>query len=359
MNDSALSTGQAAHAASQSDPLLLRLADEIFALAGTRDAVSAMESGTWPREIWQLAADAGLPLLAVDDELGGSGGSLLDVVVMLEAAGRHAVPLPLAETNIAAWLLSRAGQPVPNGPATFIPGTALDTLRLQDGVVSGVAHDIPWAESATAIVGLLPDETGRNRIVSLDASQVATVPGRDIADLPRSRLIVTDIHVADAPIADVDADTLVLRAMLARTAQMAGCMEAINQLTLKYSAQREQFGRPIRAFQSVQQHLVTIAQFSALSKVAVERAAICAVGQAPPFETLAAKQVANMSAEAVARAAHQAHGAIGMTREYELQYLTRRLFAWRGEFGTGQEVSARLGQVALSHHDLYRLITAG
>jgi acyl-CoA dehydrogenase len=59
------------------------------------------------------------------------------------------------------------------------------------------------------------------------------------------------------------------------------------------------------------------------------------------FDVAAAKVLAGQCATSAAAAAHQAHGAIGMTREYELGILTRRLWAWREEYG-GEAHWARL-----------------
>lgn len=61
------------------------------------------------------------------------------------------------------------------------------------------------------------------------------------------------------------------------------------------------------------------------------------------LEIVATKSVANRHAGLAARAAHQAHGAIGMTREYRLQHFTRRLHTWRGEFGDETGLNLRLG----------------
>ena len=80
------------------------------------------------------------------------------------------------------------------------------------------------------------------------------------------------------------------------------------------------------------------------------------VGQ---FEIAAARVVVDDAIEVGTRAAHQAHGAMGVTREYALHQLSRRLWAWRHEWGTTQQWRRQLGHtVAATGADrLYSLVT--
>jgi acyl-CoA dehydrogenase len=129
------------------------------------------------------------------------------------------------------------------------------------------------------------------------------------------------------------------------------------RMTVNYANERRQFGRPIAAFQAVQQHLVGIAQETSLVNAAVDGAA-----RAPcAFEIAAAKALASRAALAATRAAHQVHGAMGMTREYPLHHFSRRLWAWRSEYGDEQHWAARLGRaVAAAGADrLYPALTGG
>ena len=77
--------------------------------------------------------------------------------------------------------------------------------------------------------------------------------------------------------------------------------------------------------------------------------------------TVAAARVVMDDAITLAtRAAHQAHGAMGVTREYPLHQLTRRLWAWRHEWGTSTAVapSPRRATAATAGADaLFALIT--
>ena len=151
------------------------------------------------------------------------------------------------------------------------------------------------------------------------------------------------------------------RAALARVALMAGALAAVAAMTLRYSREREQFGRPIGRFQAVQAHLVTIHQQATVVASAVDGAVAAVQRGQGGFEIACAKLLADRAAQLATRAAHQTHGAIGMTKEYPLHHLTRRLWAWRDEAGGHRRWADRLGEalVAAGPDAVYPAIQTG
>ncbi len=141
---------------------------------------------------------------------------------------------------------------------------------------------------------------------------------------------------------------------------MSGALQAVAQMTASYTAERKQFGKAVGAFQAVQAHVVAAAEEAALVDVAVQVAAREADRHPAAFEIAAAKAVANQAARVATRAAHQAHGAMGMTQEYPLHQFSRRLWAWRAEYGDAVWGS-RVGQAAagLGSDRLYYAIADG
>ena len=112
------------------------------------------------------------------------------------------------------------------------------------------------------------------------------------------------------------------------------------RLTVAYAGERRQFGRPIAAFQAVQQQLC----HDRPGRVLVAVAAVDGARSLPGvFEIAAAKAIASRAALTATRAAHQVHGAMGMTQEYRLHHFSRRLWAWRSEYGDEQQWAGRLG----------------
>jgi acyl-CoA dehydrogenase len=136
---------------------------------------------------------------------------------------------------------------------------------------------------------------------------------------------------------------------------MAGALETLLDLSVQYANERVQFGRPIGQFQVIQQELARLAGLTAAAGSAAEAATRAAseaadawtgtigVAADPTFEIAAAKVIVGDAAEHGPRIAHQVHGAIGFTYEHRLHFFTRRLWAWRAEFGTPDVWAERLG----------------
>jgi len=131
-------------------------------------------------------------------------------------------------------------------------------------------------------------------------------------------------------------------------------------LTVDYVRTRIQFGRPIGKFQAIQHNLAIFAGQSAAAGAAAEMAAEAFAAGLNLVAIGAAKARAGEAASLAASIAHQAHGAIGFTQEYELHRLTRRLWSWRDEFGNEAEWQRIVGRAALhaGADGLWPMITA-
>ncbi len=335
------------------DELLVDSAENLFASTCSFDTVQAAESDGWAPGVWDAVAEAGFAWIGVDEAVGGSGGSLLDAAEVLRIAGAHAAPIPLAETGIlGGWLLGTAGIALPDGPVTVVPGNSSDTLTATpaDGGVSltGVAHRVPWAGRADLIVALI----GEGTVVAVDPSAVTIESTPNLAGEPRDTVTFEGVIVPPERAVTVDDPTIVerfrLRGSLSRVMLMAGALEAMSGLTVAYTEERQQFGKPVGRFQAVQQHLVWGAQDAAITKMAAKVAAGHAVEDIldARFQIASARTIADDCASTATRWAHQAHGAMGMTQEYALHHLSRRLWAWRHEYATPGEWPGAVGRQA-------------
>ena len=251
---------------------------------------------------------------------------------------------------LGEWLLAHAGLGGEAGEVTVAPGGARDSVVLRDGQVSGAAHRVPWARDA-ARVAVLVD----GRAVVVDRAAVTIQPRVNLAGDARDTVVFDGAAARSG--SDVDPDELFMRGAAVRIALMAGALDRVYEIAVRHASDRRQFGRPIGSFQAVQQHLVTIAQQAALAGIAAEATARHPGG----FEIAAGKLLANRAALAAGRAAHQVLGARGTTREHPLSQLTRRLWAWRSEYGDEHHWSTRLGAaVARAGADsVYPAITGG
>ena len=161
-------------------------------------------------------------------------------------------------------------------------------------------------------------------------------------DLVRFDVALREVEHAPAPVG-CDRSALLARGALSRVVLAAGALEAMSQLTVDYTNDRHQFGRPVAAFQAVQQHLVSVAQCAVRAGMAADLATRAVAAGGGRFEVAAARIVADTAAVDGTRAAHQAHGAMGVTREYRLHHLSRRLWSWRHEHGTVLRWRRQLG----------------
>ncbi|TFV68193.1 UNVERIFIED_ORG: acyl-CoA dehydrogenase [Bacillus sp. AZ43] len=337
------------------DPALAGMVAEFFTDLVAPEVVTRAEAAGLLPELWAATEELGFPLVGVPEEQGGSGGSVRDLLVVLEAAGRSAAPLPLPETALAAWLLATAGADVPSGPlaAVVSPG---DGLTLRDGRLSGVVRDVPWARAAVRLVVLI-DERGSPQVATVEAADFRIEPGADLAGQPRDVVRFEDAEAEVRPW-PLPVGGVLARAALLRAAQMAGAVQQVSRITREYVAQRVQFGQAVGRFQSVQVHVATLAQAAVLSSLVVDRAGLAAVAGNGTFDAAAAKLVVDQQAGLAVRAAHQAHGAIGMTQEYRLQHFTRRLNAWRSDSGDEQSLALGIGAAVLRAGSIARTITA-
>jgi acyl-CoA dehydrogenase len=338
---------------SAADPLLVETVERLLASVSTFDEIEQAEASGWSTTVWQAVAEAGFAWVGIDDTKGGSGGTLADLAAILRAVGRFAAPAPVAETGmVGGWLLAEAGLALPSGPLSVVE----QHPHLRDGrlQVDGIGA---WARHAERIV-----VTVGPTVCSLRPDQVELHPGANLAGEARDR-VVADLALDDvehAVVAHLDAwQAARRRGALSRVIMSAGALAAMAQLTVDYTNDRRQFGKPIATFQAVQQHLVLATQAAVRAQMAADVAVRALTRGDAAFEIAAARVVVDDAIAVGTRAAHQAHGAMGVTREYALHQLTRRLWSWRHEWGTTNQWRRELGHaVATTGADqLYALVT--
>jgi acyl-CoA dehydrogenase len=297
--------------------------------------------GAWPDELWNTLETAEMTWAAVPEALGGTGATWEDTYTLVRAAGAHAVPAPFADTLLANWLLGRAGLQPEKGPVAI---AAHSNLTYASGQASGQLHKVPWGRELKRIVAMAEGEDPQ--LLVLDMANAAQVDARtNLAGEPRDTISFDRapvIHAAALPGSHPE-DLLLYGAML-RSAQMAGALQSLLQMTARYATDRVQFGKPIGHFQVVQQQIAVLAEHTACSLLAAEAAFAESAIDAAQLPIMAAKICAGEAASIGAAIAHAVHGAIGFTDEHSLHLKTRRLWAWRAEYGSQSYWSQRLGR---------------
>jgi len=342
-------------------------AERLFANEAGASVLRAADAGQWPADLWDRVAAAGFTSALLPEEAGGFGVTVPEAMALVRVAAGRAAPIPLGETMLAAWLLARAGLPVPEGPLTLAPvraGETFELTRLADGGwhVAGKATRIPWARQAAAIAVLAKGAQGIY-VACLTAGAFSIAEAANLAGEPRDTITIDAVLEADAVAPAPDGftqDQLRAAGAVLRTNQIAGAIAQALTLTVGYVQTRVQFGRPIGKFQAIQQNLAILAGQSAAAIAAAEMAAEALASGLNPVVVGAAKARAGEAASIAAGIAHQAHGAIGFTQEYALHHLTRRLWSWRDEFGNEAEWQKVVGQAAFKAgaDGLWAMITA-
>ena len=205
---------------------------------------------------------------------------------------------------------------------------------------------MPWARAAAGIAVLAGDQ-----VLLIDPADVTR--SSTARTWPRSRATRwwSTGRVTASSVEEHVGAQLRLRAALGRSLLLVGALRAALAASVRYAGERVQFGRPIGRFQAVQQALALAAAEVAAASAAAEAAARAADAEGVLTAELPiamAKARTSEAAGAVARIAHQVHGAIGFTREHDLRLATTRLWAWRDEDGSEAQWHEVVGAAALA-----------
>jgi acyl-CoA dehydrogenase len=335
--------------------LLLDSASRLFAEGYESDVHDRVDAGEWPTDLWAAIDDNGLPTVLVPEDKGGVGLTLSDAMAILRLAGAFAVPAPLAESMVAQWLLAAADIEPPVGPiAIAIAGEGgLDWGGERDGepvTVTAQLHDVPWLRAEAHLLVAGADPGGGSRLALFAAAELGAQASQNVAGEPRGSLAAgfAAPAAARASVPSTNPEQLRLLLALCRASQLAGAMERVLDLTLEHAQGREQFGRPIGRFQAIQQQIAVLAGEVAVVGAATDSAV--AAWEQGRGEVLAASAKARASdaAHGIAATAHQVHAAIGFTREHDLHRFTRRLWAWRDEWGSEVDWQEWIGRRAIA-----------
>jgi acyl-CoA dehydrogenase len=338
-------------ALSDSANIVAETAARIFADLADPQTINKDKTGGWKAPLWQALEQAGLTLAWVPDDLGGAGASLGDGFEVLGAAGRAAAGVALAETLLAGWLLAQGKIAAPPGMMTVAPAQPGERIALgADGTLSGRARAVPFAGDALHIAVLAHGPSGIS-IALVEAKTCRVGEGRTLAGDAQSDVTfdrTKPIKVAPAP-EGLDQTVLMLMGCTVRATQVAGALEAVLAMAVRYANERVAFERPIAKFQAVQHNLARLAgEVSAAMTAAGSAADTIASGEADAealfLEAASAKIRCAEAAQEGAAIAHQVHGAIGFTQEYILHRYTLRLLAWRDDFGNESYWAVELGK---------------
>ena len=274
----------------------------------------------YDESLWaMLCEQVGVAALVVPEEFGGAGGELADAAIVLEELGRGLVPSPLLGTTLAELVLLTAGTPDAEILEGLAAGELIGTVVLdRDYVMHGDAADVVLALEEGRVLRWTDPTVEPAHAVDPTRRLARLRPGG-------STEIGRDPGIADT-------------AAILVAAEQIGAAARCLELTVEYTKQRVQFGRPIGSFQALKHRMADL-------YVAVQ-AARSVVGDAVaapgPVSASLARLAASEAFCTVAGECIQLHGGIAITWEHDMHLYFKRAHGSAQLLGPPREYLRRL-----------------
>jgi len=321
----------------------------------------ALDERGFDEPLWRRMAELGWPGLLIPSELGGSDGSLLDVILLVEEMGRVGLPGPFVVSAVVATsLVLAAGSPAQK--KRLLPelavGARIASLALVEetgsfdpeavalectvpGRLSGrklfvkdahVADDLMVAVRIGGALSLLAIPADRAGITRLPLDPIS---GEKLFEVTFDRVELRPDDLLGAVGGGVALLTSALLAgSLARTAEMVGAAQRVLELAVEHAKTRVQGGRPIGGYQAIQHACADLVRDVDAARGLLYAAAWkAAEGRPADADAALAKAYAGEACLAVARRGHQIFGAISYCEEHPLHLLHKRIQAASVDFG--------------------------
>ncbi|MBT4519030.1 MAG: acyl-CoA dehydrogenase [Halieaceae bacterium] len=286
------------------------------------------DSGRDPK-LWDQLTEMGLVGMTAPETWGGLGLSELDFVLLARECGYVALPEPLVHTALVAvpMLGALGGELAQRWLPAIAAGEATVIVGLEQNLLLEDAHraDLLLIQRGDALYALNPEQCKLRHNESVD---------------PSRKLYAVEICDSAEPIstgAPVQAFTTAAlnRGALGCAAQALGLAQRMVDLSVQYTTDRNQFGKPIGSFQAVKHHMANIAVRLEYAGAPVARAAYSIANSEPGASRHVshAKLVACEAASLAAKNCIQVHGAMGYTWEVDLHIYMKKAWALNNTWG--------------------------
>lgn len=291
-------------------------------------------------ELWGQLAELGLTGITVPTEFGGLGMDALDFVLLAQECGYVALPEPLVHIALVSVpLLQDIGGEL---AAQWLPGIAAGEARvvvgLEQNLLAEDAHvaDLLLLQKNGVIHALTPEQVQLRHNESVDPSRKLYA-----VEFESSNPVCEDPVVINA---------CLNRGALGHAAQALGLAQRMVDLSVQYTSERQQFGKPIGTFQAVKHHMANVAVRLEYARAPVARAAYAlAQGLSTADENVShAKLVACEAANLAAKNCIQVHGAMGYTWEVDLHIFMKKAWALASSYGDAGYHKQRIEQFILA-----------
>jgi alkylation response protein AidB-like acyl-CoA dehydrogenase len=291
-------------------------------------------------ELWGQLAELGLTGMTVPEEHGGLGMSELDFVLLAQECGYVALPEPLVHTVLVAvpMLKDIGGELAAQWLPKIAAGEARVVVGLEQNLLVEDAHvaDLILLQKGESLYAVTPEQVTLRHNESVD-------PSRKLYAVE----IAADAEaIANGAEAKQLLDAALNRGALACAAQALGLAQRMIDISVQYTSERQQFGKPIGSFQAVKHHMANVAVRLEYAKAPTHRAAYAiANGQEVAAHAVShAKLVACEAANLAAKNSVQVHGAMGYTWEVDLHIFMKKAWALANTWGDAGFHKARVGE---------------
>ena len=263
----------------------------------------AMESDRgYDEKLWTLLCEqVGAAAMVIPEELGGAGGELADAAVVISELGKGLVPTPLLGTTLTQLALLASDEPDGDALEKLAEGSSIGAVVFDpEYVVNGDVADVVVA-AADGRLTRWTDFT-MHPVTSMD-------PTRRLARLEPGA--TTDLGT-DPGLADT--------ASILLAAEQIGAASRCLDLTVAYTKDRVQFGRPIGSFQALKHRMADLYVKVQSAQAVVDDA----VAEPTPTSAALARVAASEAFSEVASESIQLHGGVAITWEYDIQLYFKR-----------------------------------
>jgi 3-oxochol-4-en-24-oyl-CoA dehydrogenase len=290
---------------------------------------------------WQDLVELGWLGLHIDEEYGGSGYGLPELVVVIEELGRAAAPGPFVPTVIASAVIAAEGSAeqkarllpsLTDGAVTAGIGVGGD-VQVEGAVANGEAGVVFGAGLADLLLIAAGDDV---LLVERDRAGVAVQVPSNLDSARRSgRVTLQNVSVADQDILPAARESALARARTLVAAEAVGGASDCVDAAVDYAKVRQQFGRAIATFQAVKHHCANMLVGAESATAAVWDASRAAGEDEEQFRLVAAVAAALAFPTYVRNAELniQVHGGIGFTWEHDAHLHMRRALVLQALLG--------------------------
>ena len=318
-------------------------------------------------EMWQKLAEQGWLGLIIPEKYGGVELEFQDLTILLEEMGRFMLPGPYF-SNVVLGGMSIMDSGTEEQKQEYLPriaeGQIIVTLALNEpsgrwdpeGIeltatetggkytLDGTKLFVPNAHISDYIVVVARTGDGEDDIslfiLPSQSNGVNQTLLKTIASDRQSEVTFDNVELpASSLLGEKNRGWQTIEKVLkwgaiGKCAEMSGGGQSVLDMTVEYAKQRTQFGRPIGTFQAIQHHCANMATDVEGAKFITYQAAwMLSEGLPADREVAMAKAWVSDAYKRVCALGHQSHGAIGFTKEHNMQLYSRRAKAAELAFG--------------------------